>query len=71
MPDAGGRIKRTAIQSMVTMLLILTSIYKDANLEHHPRLCVIFNNVSKFQNPKKAAIQYYQQKSEDEGEEEA
>ena len=53
MPDASGRIRDTAIQSMATMLLSLTSLYPNANLDKHPRLCVIFNNVSKLSPSKK------------------
>ena len=70
MPDAGGRIKRSSIQSMVSMLLILTSIYEKQNPDNHPRLCVIFNNVSKFPHPKKKAQKYYEVQSEDSADEE-
>ena len=59
MPDAGGRIKRSAITSMVSMLLVLTSIYEDSNPDMHPRLCVIFNNVSKLQDSKKKIWIYF------------
>ena len=38
---------------MSTLLLSLTSFYKDADPSRHPRLCVIFNNVSKQFEPKK------------------
>ena len=30
------------------MLLSLSSFYENADLSKHPRVCVIFNNVSKF-----------------------
>ena len=43
---------------MATMLLSLTSLYPDADLKKHPRVCVIFNNVSKFQIAKKTTLQY-------------
>ena len=60
MPDAGGRIKRSAIESMCTMLLSLTSLYETKGFDpkKHPRLCVIFNNVSKISHPKKTVHKY-------------
>ena len=58
MPDTSGRIKKSAIDSMCTMLLSLTSLYEDADLSNHPRMCVIFNNVSKISHPKKTAPVY-------------
>ena len=58
MPDSSGRIKRSAIESMCTMLLSLTSFYEDADPNQHPRLCVLFNNVSKISHAKKAQPQY-------------
>ena len=33
---------------MANMLLMLSSFYKETDLENHPRICVFFNNVSKF-----------------------
>ena len=58
LPDAAGRIKRSAIQSMCTMLLSLTSLYEDADMKNQPRLCVIFNNVSKNAHPEKVVPEY-------------
>ena len=60
MPDAGGRIKRSAIESMCTMLLSLTSLYEieDFDPKKHPRMCVVFNNVSKIDHPKKTVHKY-------------
>ena len=52
------------------MLLILTSIYKDSDPENHPRLCVIFNNVSKLPHSKKKARDYYVVSSDKSEEEE-
>ena len=40
------------------MLLSLTSFYEDADPSNHPRLCVLFNNVSKISHAKKALPQY-------------
>ena len=51
MPDSSGRIRRSAVDCMCNMLLSLTSIYKDADLFLHPRMCVVFNNVSKVYTP--------------------
>ena len=39
-------------------MLSLTSLYPNADIENHPRLCVLFNNVSKFQ-PKQKLMQQY------------
>ena len=58
LPDAAGRIKRSAIQSMCTMLLSLTSLYEKTDTKNHPRLCVIFNNVSKNAHPEKVVPEY-------------
>ena len=65
MPDASGRIRDTAIQSMTTMLLSLTSLYPNANLDKHPRLCVIFNNVSRFSPSEKKVHKYGGEQLED------
>ena len=43
---------------MCTMLLSLTSLYEDADVKNHPRLCVIFNNVSKNAHPEKVVPEY-------------
>ena len=64
MPDASCRIRDSAIQSMATTLLSLTSLYPNADIENHPRLCVLFNNVSKFQ-PKQKLMQQYGGGSDD------
>ena len=58
MPDAGGRIKRSAIDSMCMMLLSLTSLYEDSDPKMHPRMCVIFNDVSKIEHKQKVAPTY-------------
>jgi len=43
---------------MCTMLLSLTSLYEKTDPNNHPRLCVIFNNVSKNAHPEKAVLEY-------------
>ena len=43
---------------MATMLLSLTSLYPNADLDKHPRICIIFNNVSK-STPSKKMIHLY------------
>ena len=40
------------------MLLTLTTMYKNADLDNHPRMCVIFNAVSKFPQLKKSIPVY-------------
>ena len=64
MPDASCRIRNSSIQSMATMLLSMTSLYPDADLDNHPRICVIFNNVSKFQTAKKMTLLYGEESHE-------
>ena len=71
MPDAGGRIKRSAIESMCGMLLSMTSLYANADPNKHPRICVVFNNVSKVHHAKKAAPKYGTNKQEDKEDKEA
>ena len=66
MPDASGRIRDTAIQSMATMLLSLTSLYPNANLDKHPRICILFNNVSRFPPSDKKVHKYGGEQPEDE-----
>ena len=43
---------------MATMLLSLTFLYPNASLEKYPRLCVFFNNVSKFEPSKRKTHLY-------------
>ena len=47
MPDKGGRLKLSGISAMCSMLLSLTSIYKTSDPKKHPKMFVVFNNVSK------------------------
>ena len=58
MPDAGGRIRRSSIDSMCMLLLSLCSMYKNADIRKHPRMCVVFNNVSKHPHKQRASFQY-------------
>ena len=66
MPDAGGRIKRSEIESMSRILLSLTSLYEDSDPEKHPKMCIIFNNVSKVNHPKAEPHVYEEDYSSDE-----
>ena len=47
LPSLSQRIQRSAIESMATALLTFNCLHKDANMSKHPRVCVVFNNVSK------------------------
>lgn len=51
MPDAGGRIKDSSINSMSGVLLTLTSFYNRPRSAKTPKMNVIFTNISK--NPVK------------------
>ena len=46
MPNAAGRIKKSAIDAMVACLHSLTSIYKDSDPKKHPKMIIVFNDVS-------------------------
>ena len=47
MPDESNRIRKTSIAAMNNVLFLLNSIDPRANIKKHPRLLVIFNDVSK------------------------
>ena len=53
MPGPDGRIRRSDIDSMVTLLLVLTSFYPETDPFKHPRICVLFNNVSLYPSAEK------------------
>ena len=46
MPNSAGRIRKSAIDAMVACLHSLTSMYKDADPKMHPKMIIIFNDVS-------------------------
>ena len=46
MPDSSDRIRATHIQAMNYMLFILNSFDENANVTKHPKMMVIFNDVS-------------------------
>ena len=47
MPDASNRIRETSISAMNNILFLLNSIDPKTNPKDHPRLIVIFNDVSR------------------------
>ena len=47
MPTAAARIESTSIESMNRVILALTILYKDADVENHPRMLVLINNLSR------------------------
>ena len=47
MPDESNRIRKTSIAAMNNVLFLLNSTDPRVNLKKHPRLLVIFNDVSK------------------------
>ena len=47
MPDESNRIRKTSISAMNSVLFLLNSIDSRANPKKHPRILVIFNDVSK------------------------
>ena len=47
MPDESDRIRESSIKSMNNILLALQSFDDDTDVNKHPRITIIFNNVSK------------------------
>ena len=50
MPDESDRIRATSIKAMNTMLFILNSFDPRTDITNHPRIILIFNNVSLYSN---------------------
>ena len=46
MPDESDRIRATSIKAMNYMLFILNSFDKRADINNHPKMILIFNDVS-------------------------
>ena len=65
MPDQSNRIRQTVIKAMMNFLLILSVFHRDTSVEDlkecHPRMAIVFNNVSKYDNEQlgKDLIQAY------------
>ena len=47
MPDESNRIRKTSISAMNNVLFLLNSIDPRSNPKKHPKLLVLFNDVSK------------------------
>ena len=58
MPDSAGRLKRSEMEVMSSILLSLTSLYEETDVQNHPRMCVIFNDVSKSSSDRKKKPTY-------------
>ena len=58
MPNAAGRIENSVIDSMSNFLLSMSSLYEELDPDRHPRMCIIFNNVSKNIYPEKLIPKY-------------
>ena len=58
MPDDSERIRKTTVMTMLDLLLILSVFNPKTSLEdiakNHPLISVVFNNVSKSQDPEKS-----------------
>ena len=48
MPDASQRLKDSTLKSMNYILFSLNSFHVDADIKIHPRMVVIFNDVSRY-----------------------
>ena len=58
MPDESERIRQTAVMTMLDLLLML-SVFNPLTLpedlaKNHPSIAVVFNHVSKYENPAKS-----------------
>ena len=62
MPNPSGRIDNSAIESMCSILLSLTSLYRELDPKKHPRMCIIFNNISKNKSENELTSDQYIQK---------
>ena len=47
MAGENGRIRDSSVQSILALFISLASFYPDTNPLKHPRICVMFNNMSK------------------------
>ena len=47
MPDESNRIRKTSFNAMNNILFLLNMINKRSDANDHPRILVIFNDVSK------------------------
>ena len=60
MPDESDRIRESSIKSMNNILLALQSFDDETDVHKHPRITIIFNNVSGYHaNESKAAVELY------------
>ena len=50
MPDNSDRLRATSIKAMNNMLFILNSMHKKTDIKNHPKMILIFNNVSLHKN---------------------
>ena len=46
MPDESDRIRESSIKGMNNILLVLQSFEPETDISNHPRIVIIFNNVS-------------------------
>ena len=49
MPDESNRIRESQISAMNNVLFLLNSFDPEADPKNHPRIMVLFNDVSKFE----------------------
>ena len=67
LPDESERIRQSAVMTMLDLFLILSVFNSETKTEdiekHHPKIGVVFNHVSKFEDPAEATkrIQKYKQ----------
>ena len=54
MPDESDRIRKSAIKSMMNLLLIFAVFHRETTIDQlekcHPTMAVVFNHVSKYEN---------------------
>ena len=50
MPDSSDRLRETSIKAMNHVLFTLNSLHPNTDVKNHPKLIVIFNDVSLYEN---------------------
>ena len=50
MPDNSDRLRATSLEAMSKVLFTLNSIHKKADISNHPKLIVVFNDVSLYES---------------------
>ena len=50
MPDSSDRLRATSVKAMHHVLFTLNSLHPDTDIANHPKVIIIFNDVSLYEN---------------------